>query len=151
VVFSVALAQHHSGGVLPSSTGSSKPRHVSLNVLNAWVRLPPPPLRDTTLYMTLVNPTGLELKLIGGYTPVAQMVMPMADFKEQRGGNTVQGMRSVEFLALPKNGKLELRPGGKHLMLMGLKRPLKEGERIPLNLKFRDNIQMRVELTVLRR
>jgi hypothetical protein len=60
-------------------------------------------------------------------------------------------MREVKSLLLPRAGKLVLQPGGKHLMLMGLKRPLREGERIPIRLFFEGNREALIELRVERR
>lgn len=57
-------------------------------------------------------------------------------------------MRNTKFLEIPPRGQLELRPGGKHLMLLGLKRPLKEGEKIPLTLQFADGTRLALELSV---
>lgn len=150
-LFGVVLAQHHHGGGHSPKPSSTPVTQVNLTVQSGWIRLTPPTLKDTTVYMTLLNPTAQNLKLIGGASPIAQMVMPMADYKEQKGGQTVQGMRTVEFLSLPAKGRLELAPGGKHLMLMGLKRPLKEGEKIPLTLIFEGNLQASLELTVQNR
>ena len=42
----------------------------------------------------------------------------------------------VSELTISAGKKVELKPGGYHLMLMGLKAPLKDGEKLPLTLKF---------------
>ncbi|PZP55043.1 MAG: hypothetical protein DI596_11980, partial [Azospira oryzae] len=48
----------------------------------------------------------------------------------------VMKMRHLPAIEVPAHGTVELKPGGTHLMLMGLKQPLKEGERFPLTLRF---------------
>jgi copper(I)-binding protein len=45
-------------------------------------------------------------------------------------------MRMLDKLTIPAGGKLEMKPGGTHLMLMGLTGPLKAGESLPLTLTF---------------
>lgn len=122
-----------------------------VRLLEGWVRLTPPTLKNTTAYMVLSNPTGRALRLTGGSTEVAGMVMPMTDHRETRNGIEVQGMREVRFLEIPAGGRLELKPGGKHLMLMGLKRPLREGERVTLTLRFEGGATARLTLTVQNR
>ncbi|MBO1438730.1 copper chaperone PCu(A)C [Meiothermus sp. CFH 77666] len=144
------LAQHQHGDK-PAPPETRTATGINLGVQNGWVRLSPPTLKDTTAYMTLTNPTVWDLRLVGGSTPVAEMVMLMSDYKEVRGGQTVQGMRAVKFLTLPQKGRLELIPGGQHLMLMGLKRALREGDRIPIRLLFEGNLEARIELRVERR
>ena len=122
-----------------------------VRLLEGWVRLTPPTLKNTTAYMVLSNPTGRVLRLTGGSTEVAGMVMPMTDYRETRDGAEIQGMREVRFLEIPAGGRLELKPGGKHLMLIGLKRPLREGEQVTLTLRFEGGATARLTLTVQNR
>ena len=59
----------------------------------------------------------------------------------------IMKMRPVpEGLEIPAGQTAELAPGGYHLMLMGLKRPITQGERIPLTLKFEKSNPVDVEL-----
>ena len=50
-------------------------------------------------------------------------------------GNVMQ-MRQIDAIDLPAGQTVELKSGGLHLMLMGLKAPLKDGDRLPMTLKF---------------
>jgi len=152
VVFGLSLAQHqHGGHGGHGAAPQGRPTPVQVRLVEGWVRLVPSSLRDTTVYFTLQNPLARDLRLVGGSSPVAQMVMLMEDYRESRSGQTVLGMREVKSLLLPRAGKLVLQPGGKHLMLMGLKRPLREGERIPIRLFFEGNQETLIELRVERR
>jgi copper(I)-binding protein len=58
-------------------------------------------------------------------------------------------MRETPGLELPARKHLVLRPGGSHLMLVGLKQPLLKGQRIPLTLRFERAGEVHVELEVL--
>jgi copper(I)-binding protein len=60
----------------------------------------------------------------------------------------VSRMRGVDALALPVGSKVELRPGGLHLMLMQATQPLREGERLPITFRLRDGREVRGELEV---
>src|SRR3546814_16908753 len=62
-------------------------------------------------------------------------------------GNVMQ-MRRVEALEIPAQGKAALQPGGIHIMLIGLKQPLREGERFPLTLTFAKAGAVTVEVAV---
>jgi hypothetical protein len=60
----------------------------------------------------------------------------------------VMRMRPVEAIDLPAGQTVTLRPGGLHLMLIGLSRPLREGEAVPVTLRFERAGEVRVELSV---
>ena len=60
----------------------------------------------------------------------------------------VMRMRQVERIALPAGKTVELKPGGLHIMLMGLKAPLKVGDSFPLKLKFEKAGEVTVNMTV---
>jgi copper(I)-binding protein len=62
-------------------------------------------------------------------------------------GNVMK-MREVETIELPAGKTVELKPGGLHIMLMGLKAPLKAGSGVPLTLKFEKAGAVTVNLTV---
>ena len=49
---------------------------------------------------------------------------------------SVMKMRSLSALDLPAGRRVDLKPGGYHMMLMDLKRPLKVGERVPIELRI---------------
>ena len=63
--------------------------------------------------------------------------------------NGVYGMHSVHAIEVsPGAASTILRPGGAHVMLEGLKQPLKIGETFPLTLTFKNAGQLRVEVEV---
>jgi copper(I)-binding protein len=62
--------------------------------------------------------------------------------------NGVMRMRPLEAIEIPANSKVELKPGGVHLMLMGLKRPLEAGSSVPLDLKFEKSGERHVSIAV---
>lgn len=126
-------------------------QNASVSVQNGWIRVVPQ-IRDTAAYFTLVNSGDRPMRLVGGQLEVATMVMPMMGTTEIREVNgirqEVKGMKGVKYLEVPARGKLELKPGGDHLMLMGLKRTLREGEKLGLELRFEDGTRLRVILPV---
>ena len=60
----------------------------------------------------------------------------------------VMRMRQVDAIALPAGKTVELKPGGLHIMFMGLKAPLKVGDSFPLKLKFEKAGEVTVEVKV---
>ena len=72
-------------------------------------------------------------RLVGASTPVAARV----ELHRMTLDNGVMRMREVAFIELPPKSDTPLRHGGAcHLMLIDLKRPLKDGERFDLTLQF---------------
>jgi hypothetical protein len=60
----------------------------------------------------------------------------------------VMRMRQVEAIDVTGGTTTQLRPGGLHIMLIGLKAPLKEGTRFPLTLKFEKAGEVALEVAV---
>ncbi len=60
----------------------------------------------------------------------------------------VMRMRQVDAIDVPAGQTVELRPGGLHIMFVGLKAPLKEGERFPMTLRFEKAGEVAVEVVV---
>ena len=68
---------------------------------------------------------------------VVEVRSPVAGVAELHQMSVVEGrmtMRAIGSLELPAGKLVELKPGGFHIMLMDLKRPLKEGETVPITL-----------------
>lgn len=88
---------------------------------------------------------GADDRLIGASAEVSQKVelhtMSIDD-------NNVMRMRQVEAIDLPKGGVTQLKPGGLHIMLIGLKSPLKAGDSFPLKLRFEKAGELEVKVTV---
>ena len=104
--------------------------HGQVQVKDAWAR---PALQGQTAtgaFMSLTSSDGA--RLIGAASPVAGVV----EIHEMVMEGSVMRMRPIAGLDLPAGRSVELKPGGYHVMLMDLKRPLKAGERVPLELRL---------------
>jgi copper(I)-binding protein len=102
-----------------------------LTVSRAWSRATPAGATTAAGFLTLSN-HGQEDRLVGGSTAIATE-MQIHEMTMEGG---VMRMRPIlGGLALPKGG-VELKPGGLHIMFIGLKRPLAAGERFSATLQF---------------
>jgi periplasmic copper chaperone A len=95
---------------------------------DAWVRATVPAQKTTGAFMTLTS--AADVKVVGASSPVARKVELHASMA--MGG--VMQMHAMDSIALPAGRAVELRPGGMHVMLVGLSRQMKEGERVPITL-----------------
>jgi copper(I)-binding protein len=97
-------------------------------------------------FSTLENTAARPDKLVRAATPVAARVELHTMSVDAQG---VMRMREVEAIALAPKASISMRPGtGFHLMLIGLKQPLKEGETFPMSLQFEHAGQVEVRVVV---
>ena len=116
-----------------------------LAVSDAWVRVPAPGQKVAGAYMELKSEG--DSALVG----VASAVAGRAELHTMKLDAGVMKMRAVERIDLPAKQAVKLAPGGMHIMLMDLKRPLKEGDTVPLTLSIRSGgamTQLNVEARV---
>lgn len=84
-------------------------------------------------YLTIINSGTTEDRLTGGTTDVAKQVQVHSMTMD--GG--VMRMRQLKSgLAIPAGSTVALKPGSFHVMFIGLTRPLKRGEQVPVTLRF---------------
>jgi periplasmic copper chaperone A len=95
-------------------------------------------------YLSVRNAGAAGDKLVSASADVAASV----ELHEMKMEGTVMRMREVSAVELPAGKAVELKPGGLHIMLMGLKAPLKEGDKFPLRLKFEKAGEVTVTVNV---
>jgi copper(I)-binding protein len=82
-------------------------------------------------FLTIVNHGGAD-RLVAAESGVAKTVELHTHIKD----GDIMRMRKVDAIAVPDHGQAELKPGGDHVMLIGLHEALKEGTEVPLTLVF---------------
>ena len=115
-----------------------------LQVRHPWTRATPPGAQVGAGYMEIRNSGQERDRLVGASTPAAESVELHVQLRE----GDVLKMREAPGLDVPARQRLTLRPGGSHLMLVGLKKPLATGERIPLTLRFERAGELKIEVEV---
>jgi hypothetical protein len=121
-------------------------------VEGGWVRAMPamgegggPTGSSSAAYFVLRSRSDTPDRLLAAGSAVASAV----ETHESREEGGVMRMRAVEGIDVPAGGRVELRPGGLHLMLVGLNRSLAEGDSVELTLRFREAGEVTVRLPVL--
>jgi copper(I)-binding protein len=102
-----------------------------LEVSNAWTRATAPGQDAASVDLTIVSKQ--DAALVGASSPASKTAALHSMTME--GG--MMRMREVNAIKLPAGKTINLQDGGYHLMLEGLKSPLKEGEAIPLTLTIK--------------
>ena len=121
------LALFVSGQVHAQNTSQN-----SIVVEHPWARATPTGAKTGAAYLTLINNDSSSDRLLSATTPVADKVQ-FHSVSEENGISHMREMKSVE---VAPGGKVTFSPGGMHIMMVGLKQPLKEGQTLPLALTF---------------
>ena len=132
IVLAVCLASFGGCGETES------PPSPGISLEDGWVRSMPLMTEgegagtNSAAYLVIRNGGESTDRLTGAVTPVAEAV----EVHESRVVNDVMTMREVGVLEIPPGDSVVLKPGGLHLMLLGLRAPLLEGEELDLTLNF---------------
>ncbi len=102
----------------------------NVSVKDAWVRPPPPGASVVGAYLTLEAKQATTLMQVK--SPAAEAV----EVHTMSMDNGVMQMRKLPSLPLEAGKPVKLAPGGFHLMLINLKKPLKAGDIVPFDLSF---------------
>lgn len=114
-----------------------------LTVEHPYARVTAPGQPVGGAFMTIAN-GGADDRLLSVSSDVAKSVeLHMMAMK----GDVMQ-MRQVDAIDLKAGQRVELKPGGYHVMFMGLKAPLKAGDSVPVTLKFEKAGELKVDVTV---
>lgn len=100
----------------------------NVSVSDAWARATMPGQQVSGAYMKIES--DADARLIGASSPA----VPRVEVHEMKMDGDVMRMREVKAIDLPKGKSVSLEPGGYHIMLMNLKKPIAAGDVIPLNL-----------------
>lgn len=118
------------------------PALAQVTVGEPWVRATVAAQKATGAFMTLTSTQNV--KLVGVSSPAAGIV----EVHEMKMDNDMMRMRQIESLDLPAGKPVKLAPGGYHLMLMNLKQPLKDGDKVALTLEIEDAKKVRSKVVV---
>jgi periplasmic copper chaperone A len=115
-----------------------------LRVTEVWSRATPPLAEVGAAYFIVENPNNSPDTLIEVASPVAERV----EMHTHVMTDGMMMMRQLDSVEVPAGGNLEFKPGGNHVMLIGLERPLVAGERFPLTLRFKEagDVELIVEV-----
>jgi hypothetical protein len=116
-----------------------------LVITQGWTRATPGGAKTGGGFLTIENKGGSPDKLVGVSADVAGKV----EVHQMATDGGVMKMRPVEGgLTIDPGKTVKLAPGGYHLMMMDLKSPLKQGEKVPVTLQFEKAGKVAVTLDV---
>lgn len=126
------------GGRQPTAAAAAE-----IRIAEAWARAGISG-GNSAIYMRIQNSGPDTDHLLGAATDVAEKV----ELHETLMQEGVMRMRPAEAIAVPAHGEAMLEPGGWHVMLIGLRRALRAGERLRLQLRFARAGDLELEVPV---
>ena len=121
------------------------PVWAQVKVEGAWARATVQGQKATGAFMKLT--ADKALKLVSVSSPAAGL----AEIHEMKMDGDVMKMRALNSVDIPAGSVVSVlkgNPNGYHVMLLGLKKPLKEGDKFPLRLSFKKAGEVEVEVVV---
>ncbi|KUM27951.1 hypothetical protein AU467_35180 [Mesorhizobium loti] len=103
-----------------------------ITVEHAWARASPKGAVTGGAYVTIINNGSSDDRLLGVSSPAAERIQ----FHSETNDNGIAKMVQLQTIDVPAGGSFTFKPGGTHMMMTGLKQPLREGESVQLLLRF---------------
>ncbi len=128
-------------GGLPTGSGSSGD---AVAIMNAWIREAHPDAPVNAGYMTLINVGSEDVTLVKVESPAFEKVEP----HEMAMSDGLMKMRHLDAVVVPAGGQARFEPGGRHLMLIGPERHLREGQTVDLTLTFKSGKKQTISVKV---
>ncbi|MES9935806.1 MAG: copper chaperone PCu(A)C [Sedimenticola sp.] len=113
-------------------------------VSDAYARAVPPGQPNSASFMTIVNNSGADHALVNAESPVSKVV----ELHTHTMDEGMMKMRRVDKIDLPAGQTVTLKPGGLHVMFIGLKEDLKPGQNVDLTLIFEDGSKTTLQAPV---
>ena len=116
----------------------------NLQVTDAWIRASAPGQTNGAGYMTINNTSHHPDRMISASTSVAGRTELHTVLTE----DGLAKMREVNAIDIAANSMAKFSPNGFHVMFLQMKQPFKEGETIPVTLKFEKSGEIKVDFVV---
>lgn len=131
VVAGAGSASAHEHGAKKEMSGHLA-KSDTIKVKDAWARATPGLARNGGAYFTATNSGKQADRIVG----VLSEMSARTEMHTHLSDNGIMRMRRVDGVDVPAGGKVTFRPGGYHIMFIGLHKPLRKGDSFPVTLIF---------------
>lgn len=115
-----------------------------VEIEGAYARASIPNVPNSAAFFVIKNNSDKDIAITSANSDIAEKNELHTHIKE----NEMIKMIKIEKLVVPAKSSLELKSGGEHVMLMGLKKDLKAGDEINLELSFSDGDKKNIKVPV---
>ena len=116
----------------------------NVEIDGAYARASIPNVPNSAAFFVIKNNSDKDIAITSANSDIAEKNELHTHIKE----NKMMKMMKIEKLVVPAKSSLELKSGGDHVMLMGLKKELKAGDEISLELSFSDGDKKSIKVPV---
>lgn len=117
-----------------------------LTIDHPWARATVPGQKGGGAFLKIMNRGSAADRLVFAAAPADRV--GSTEMHSMRMEGNIMRMREVAAIDIPAGQTVALEPGGLHIMFMGLKSPLREGEKLPLVLRFEKAGEITVQVHV---
>jgi copper(I)-binding protein len=118
--------------------------YADMLISQATVRLLPPGLPNTGAYFAIENRGQVSRNVIGAFTPIAES----AELHEHFVHENMMRMKKLQNVTIEPGQKVVFSPGNLHMMIFGLKQPLRSGQSVKLGLQMEDGERITFMATI---
>lgn len=116
------------GAMLAASTLMA----ADISLENVRARDTKPGTNNSAIFMDIKNASNADVKLLSAHSSVCKST----EIHTHKMVDGMMAMVKIDDAVIPKNGETKLAPGGLHIMLMDLNKPVNDGDKVDLELKF---------------
>lgn len=146
ILLSLTVAVSVAVAMLANPALAHEHKAKGLSISHAWARATVKSAKTGAAYLTINNAGARADKLVAVKSGMARKTQ--IHLSSMHKG--MMKMEQVHGVAVPAGGMAELKPGGYHVMFMGLKNPLKEGGSFPLTLVFDKAGEIVVQIKIMK-
>lgn len=115
-----------------------------IEIEGSYARASIPNVSNSAAFFVIKNNSDKDIAITSANSDIAEKNELHTHIKE----NEMMKMIKIEKLVVPAKSSLELKSGGDHVMIMGLKKELKAGDEINLELSFSDGDKKKIKVPV---
>ncbi|WP_151669375.1 copper chaperone PCu(A)C [Nitrincola schmidtii] len=116
----------------------------AITIEEPFARAVPPGQPNSAAFMSLHNSSDADVRIISATSNVSNVT----ELHTHTDVDGVMQMRQIDAIDIPAGGTTELKPGGLHVMLIGLNQNLAEGDSVEVTLNFEDGTERLLEVPV---
>lgn len=128
----------------PAGSAALAAQGASVSAHDAFAREAPAGRKVSAVFVTVENTGNIARSIVSAWTDAADTT----ELHEMKRVGTTMQMSPVKSIAVPAHGAAELKPGGLHIMLFGLRKPLVAGDTVRLTLTLDDGSKVAVAAQV---
>ncbi len=115
-----------------------------VSIIDPYVRAVAPGQTVSAAFLQLENKSAETRTIVNAVSPISKVVELHSHIHE----NGMMKMRRIDSIEIPAHGKTVLKPGGLHIMLIGLHKPLKLDQKVSITLEFKNGSSQTIEAPV---